>query len=54
MKEDWGQGGGSHPVMQLIAYYAIFLAKQLQLKNPAAKLTCLPALGLELYGNSFR
>jgi hypothetical protein len=54
MKEDWGQGGGSHPVKQLLAYYSQLVAEQLLKSSPAAKFTCMPALGLEVYGNSFR
>lgn len=50
-KEEVGQGGGS-PQMQLAAYYAN-MAVSLQ-DTDAMKQTCLPALGLEFFGNCFR
>ncbi len=51
-KLDWGLGGGSNPVMQLCAYYA------LELKNnwgsPVVAETLLPAVGLEIFGHGLR
>ena len=49
---DWGLGGGSNPVMQLCAYYA------LGFKNKWGSLvvaeTLLPAVGLEIFGHGLR
>ena len=54
VKEDWGEGGGSHPVMQIISYYTMYLLDRVRSDSWAARSSCLPALAIELYGNSFR
>ena len=54
VKEGWGEGGGSHPLMQLISYYAMFLVDRVQNNTWAVWSTCLPVLAIELYGNNFR
>ena len=52
VKEDFGQGGESNPMMQLMGYYAKLVVDLEQ--TPAVQQTCFPALGLEVWGNCFR
>lgn len=51
-QEDFGQGGGSNPMMQLLAYYSKIVSKEYT--SAACQQTCFPSLGLELFGNVFR
>ena len=51
-KSDWGQGGGSNPVMQLCGFYAKHL-KELWTSSAVAE-TILPAVGVEIYGHGIR
>lgn len=54
VKEDWGQGGGSPPLMQLLSYFSKYVVEQAKMGSPAFRMTSLPSLGIELYGNTFR
>ena len=54
VKEDWGQGGGSNPLMQLLSYYSMYVVEQAMIESPVYKSTNLPAIGIELFGNTFR
>ena len=51
-QEDFGQGGGSNPTMQLIAYYSKIVSRLYD--SAACQQTCFPTIGIELYGNVFR
>lgn len=54
VKEDWGQGGGSNPHMQLLGYYSTHVVGQAVLRSPDFMSTNLPAIGIELFGNTLR
>ena len=49
---DWGQGGGSNPVMQLCGFYARYLYN-LRFSSAVAE-TILPAVGVEVFGHGIR
>ena len=51
-KSDWGQGGGSNPVMQLCGFYAHYLRGLW--KTSVVAETILPAVGVEVYGHGIR
>ena len=55
VEEDWGEGGDSHPLMQLLSHhYSMFLVDGGRNDSWAVKPTCLPVLAIELYENNFR
>ncbi len=51
-KEDWGDGGGSDPVMQLAANYAKVLEHNWD--TTFVTNTLLPAVGVEVFGHGLR
>ena len=51
-QEDFGQGGGSNPTMQLISYYSMIVSRLYE--SAACQQTYFPTIGIELYGNVFR
>ena len=48
VQEDFGQGGGSNPMMQLLAYYGRLVCELHE--SAACQQSCFPSLGLEVYG----
>ena len=53
-KSDWGQGGGSNPVMQLYGFYAKYLGSRQLWTSSAVAETILPVVGVEIYGHGLR
>ena len=52
VREDFGSGGGSNPMMQLLAHYAKSVLDKYE--SAVVQQTCYPALAIEAYGNNLR
>ena len=53
-ESDWGQGGGSNPVMQLCGFYAKYLGSRQLWTSSALAETILPVVGVVIYGHGLR